>query len=94
MREREHDDGDEAAEGRTAWADEWTASLALPFPPPTLRDLTDAFNHGFGSQHDIHDGMAAVNELLERPLSYRGLLVRLRGTDEDGECRGSAGSAC
>jgi hypothetical protein len=46
---------------------------------PPLEELVRRFNAAFErTQGDTHSAMAAVNEVIERPLSYAEFLTMLR----------------
>jgi hypothetical protein len=59
-----------------------SASLEAAFraPPPdrSLARLTRRFEHAFRATQDLDSAMAAVNELLDRPLSYQEFIATIR----------------
>ena len=63
---------------------DFTAALAADWPEPPLRVLTQRFNHAFRRTRALRAGMAAVNEMLDRPLTYNELLSRLQREDVTG----------
>jgi len=50
-------------------------------PANDLRTLTHRFNYAFRKTREIGDAMAAVNEVLERPIGYLEFLEMLRERD-------------
>ena len=59
--------------------DETTFECALAAQPaPRLRRLTRRFNYAFRQSRDLDVAMAAVNEFLHEPISYREFLSILR----------------
>lgn len=60
-------------------------ALSLPWTEPSLSVLVRRFNHAYrvaaraGKRDSAIDaGMGAVNEVIERPMTYREFLRRLR----------------
>ncbi len=53
------------------------ASLGGSFKP-TKAVLTKRFNFAFRATQDLFVGMAVVNELLERPLTYKEFFASLK----------------
>ncbi len=49
---------------------ELEAAYRNPSPEATLDRLIRRFRHALNATRDVDSGMAAVNELLERPLTY------------------------
>ena len=47
-------------------------------PETTISRLTNRFNFAFRGSQDLQTAMAAVNELLERPLTYQEFFATLR----------------
>jgi len=47
-------------------------------PETSIVRLATRFNFAFGETHDLQTAMAAVNEILERPLTYQEFFTALR----------------
>ena len=54
-----------------------TSLRALP-PDTSVGRLTRRFNHAFRSTQDLDSAMAAVNELLDRPLIYQEFFAAIK----------------
>jgi hypothetical protein len=53
-------------------------SMNLRSPEATTARLTQRFEFAFRASRDLQTAMAAVNELLERPLTYQQFFAALR----------------
>lgn len=53
-------------------------SLRASPPDTSVARLTKRFNHAFRSTQDLDSAMAAVNELLDRPLTYQEFFAAIR----------------
>ncbi|MBI3626617.1 hypothetical protein HY224_01055 [Candidatus Uhrbacteria bacterium] len=60
--------------------DEMTFQTAMNMQPPeaTTARLTQRFEFAFRASRDLMTAMSAVNELLERPLTYAQFFAALR----------------
>lgn len=60
--------------------DRATFESALRASPPdsSMGRLTRRFNHAFRTTQDLDSAMAAVNELLVRPLTYQEFFAALK----------------
>ncbi len=54
------------------------AAFRAPAPDRSLAKLARRFEHAFRSTQDLDSAMAAVNELLDRPLSYQEFIATIR----------------
>jgi hypothetical protein len=54
------------------------AAMSNRSPDATVTRLTKRFNFAFRTTKDLQSAMAAVNELLERPLTYQEFFATLR----------------
>ena len=54
------------------------ASMNVKTPEASVRRLTERFEFAFRATRDLQTAMAAVNELLERPLTYQEFFAALR----------------
>jgi hypothetical protein len=54
------------------------SSMNARAPEATVVRLTKRFNHAFRETQDLQTAMAAVNELLDRPLTYQEFFAALR----------------
>ena len=54
------------------------AALAAPFNRPTKGQLTRRFNSAFRATRHLLSAMSAVNEVIERPLTYQEFFASLK----------------
>jgi hypothetical protein len=54
------------------------AAFRLKSREPDLGVLAERFDFAFRESKDLHAAMAAVNELLARPITYQQLFAALR----------------
>ena len=54
------------------------AAMNTRVPETTVTRLTKRFNFAFQTTQDLQSAMAAVNELLEQPLTYQQFFAALR----------------
>jgi hypothetical protein len=54
------------------------SSMNSRSPEASVTRLTKRFNHAFRATQDLQSAMAAVNELLDRPLTYQEFFAALR----------------
>lgn len=58
--------------------DMFETSLRASLPDTSVARLTKRFNHAFRTTQDLDSAMAAVNELLDRPLSYQEFFATIK----------------
>ncbi len=57
---------------------DFEAALRTSPPDASVARLTRRFNHAFRATQDLDCAMAAVNELLDRPLTYQEFFAAIK----------------
>ncbi len=57
---------------------DFESALRASPPDSSVARLTRRFNHAFRATQDLDCAMAAVNELLDRPLTYQEFFAAIK----------------